>query len=289
MSLMLRTAWSGAVLFAVVTLSGGAARSGRPEALGWEAPADTGCPAANVRNTGRAILCARVIDGRTGVGVPGGSVDFERNGGGSMHGAIRRDGRFSINVPGGHGILTISWSCRRSVRWEDTLTVPAGQGISRTFEVAVTPADTLCRREFEDRSDTSHAAVARWISRGLCFAIALGQWNPPLRGANLPRQVRLDSAQSPRRAAHASQPLRYEPPDGSRWRRAGWRPLQGDSIEIYWGGDFVGIGLALGVQADSLAGRGMWTDDIVITDSLGFLDRARYPNGPASARRVSCE
>jgi hypothetical protein len=216
-------------------------------------------------------------------------VEFVRKGDGeSMAGTIERDGSFSINVPAGFGTLTIDWSCRRSVHLVETLTLPEGRGIDRTYKVAVTPADTLCRRESEDLSDTSRAAVARWISRGPCFAVAVQPWRPRLIARVMPPAwVRLDSVQ-PAGAQGSDRPLHYEPRPGSSWRYGGWRPLQGDSIQFYWNEDFMGISLTLGPSADSLAGRGMLTDDIVITDSLGFLDRNRYPNGPASAHRVPC-
>lgn len=60
------------------------------------------------------------------------------------------------------------------------------------------------------------------------------------------------------------------------------------SVQLIWNQDFSGVALTLGVQGDSLAGRGIWTTDLIITDSLGFLDRNVYPNGAASARRVPC-
>lgn len=286
---MWRRSWFGGVLFAVTTLSCGLGTPGRVEPASSETLAQTGCPASNVRNTDRAILCARVIDRRTGVGVPGGDVEFVRKGGGSMAGEIEPDGTFGINVPGGRGTLTIHWSCRRSVRLVKTLTIPAGQGMERTFRVAITPADTLCRRESRDLSDTSHAAVARWVSRGPCFSLALGPWKPALRTGNMPpRWVRLDSAPRPSSEPGSIQPLHYERSSGVSWRSAGWKPLQGDSIELFWSKDFEGVNLTLGVQGDSLAGRGIWTSDMIFTDSLGFLDRTIYPNGAASARRVPC-
>lgn len=286
---MSRTSWFAAVLLAVISLSCGYGNPGRVEPPSSQAPADTSCLAPNVRNTGRAILCARVIDRRTGAGVPGGDVQFVRNDGGSMAGTIERDGTFSINVPGGQGRLTIAWSCRRSVRLVDTLTVPAGQGMYRTFRVDVTPADTLCRRESEDLSDTSRAAVRRWVSRGPCLALALRPWRPALHSQDTPpRWVRLDTTSQAAGAPGSTQPLHYQPYSGASWRSADWTPLQGDSIQLSWGKDFSGVFLTLGVQGDSLAGRGMWVGDIIITDSLGFLDRKVYPNGAASARRVPC-
>lgn len=282
--------WFGGVLVAVTTLSCGLGTPGRVEPSNSETLSRTGCQASNVRNTDRAILCARVIDGRTGVGVPGGDVEFVREDGGSMAGMIDRDGTFSINVPGGRGTLRIDWSCRRSVRLVDTLTIPAGQGMERTFRVAVTPADTLCRRESRDLSDTSRAAVARWVSRGPCFALALGPWKPTISAEHMPPAwVRLDSAHQPSSQPASIQPLHHEPSNRTNWRSAGWRPLQGDSIELLWSKDFDGVRLTLGVQGDSLAGRGIWTSDMIFTDSLGFLDRTIYPNGPASARPVPCK
>jgi hypothetical protein len=286
---MMRIASFGAVLFAVIALPGRSATSWSGEQVVAEVPADTTCPASNVRNTGRAILCARVVDRSTGAGVPGGHVQFVRHDGASMAGTIERDGTFSINVPGGRGKLTIWWSCRPSVRRVETLMVPAGQGIWRTFRVAMAPADTLCRRESEDRTDPGDAAVPRWISRGPCFAISLGPWTPALRAGDIPpRRVRLDSARQAGGEVRSSQPLHDVDPTGPRWRSEGWRPLQGDSIELFWSRDFSGVALTLGVRGDSLVGRGMWTDDIIVTDSLGFLDRKRYPNGAASARQVPC-
>lgn len=283
---MMRMAWLGAVLFAASALSGSSATSVRVAPLIPEAKTDAACPALNVRKTSRAILCARVIDGRTGVGVPGGDVEFVRKDGASMAGTIERDGTFGINVPGGHGTLTIHWSCRRSVRLVDTLTVPAGRGIERTFRVAISPADTLCRRESEDQTDPSPAAVARWMSRGPCFAISLAPWKPRLgAGATPPRWVRLDSAHQAGGRTNSIQPLHHP---GTGWRFAGWQPLRGDSIGLFWNKEFTRVALTLGVHADSLAGRGMWTNDIIVTDSLGFLDRTLYPNGAASARRVPC-
>lgn len=289
MSSMSRRPWFGAVLFAVITLSGGSGAPVRGAPANSGVPADTSCRASNVRNTDRAILCARVIDRRTGVGVPGGDVEFVRKDGASMAGQIERDGTFSINVPGGRGILTIAWSCRRSVRLVDTLTVPAGKGMSRTFRVAMAPADTLCRRESEDLSDTSHAAVARWVSRGPCFALTLRDWKPALHAQERPpRWVRLDSVHPGARRTGSAQPLYDEHSGREIWRATGWSPLQGDSIQLYWSKDFDGVSLTLGVQGDSLAGHGIWTHDMIITDSLGFLDRRVYPNGAASARRVPC-
>lgn len=73
------------------------------------------------------------------------------------------------------------------------------------------------------------------------------------------------------------------------WRGARWTPLQADSIQLQWNRDFDGVTVTLGIQGDSLAGQGMWIDDIIVKDSLGFLDRNRYPNGSVSARRVPCE
>jgi hypothetical protein len=279
----------GGVLLAVTTLSCGLGTPGRVEPANSEALSQTDCPASHVRNTDRALLCARVIDRRTGVGVPGGDVEFVRKDGESMAGTIEPDGTFSINVPGGRGMLTINWSCRRSVRLVNALTVPAGQGMERTFRVAITPADTLCRRESQDLSDTSHAAVARWVSRGPCFALALGQWKPTISAEHMPPPwVRLDSAPQPSSKPGSVQPLHYERSGRASWRSAGWRPLQGDSIELLWSKDFDGVSLTLGVQGDSLAGRGIWTSDMIFTDSLGFLDRTIYPDGAASARRVPC-
>lgn len=285
----MRTVWYGAVLLTTIALSGSCVTPRRFEPATSDTPADTACPAANVRNTERAVLCARVIDARTGVGVPGGDVTFVRKGGGSMSGPIYRDGTFSLNVPGGHGTLTIAWSCRRSVRLVDTLTIPAGRGVWRTFRVDVAPADTLCRRKREDRSDPSPGAVVRWMNRGPCFAISLGRWRPTLDASAVPpRRVQLDTAHQARGAAGSSHPLHHEPSSGAEWRFAGWRPLQGDSITLFWGTGFSGVELTLGVEGDSLAGRGIWTDDIIITDARGFRDTRGYPKGAAAARQVPC-
>jgi hypothetical protein len=279
----------GILVFATLIVSGCATPS-RAQQSPPAQQVDRPCPAANVRNTSRAILCARVIDRRTGVGVPGGQVQFVRDDGASMAGTIQRDGTFSLNVPGGRGRLTIAWSCRASTRMVETLTIPAGQGTARTFTVSVVPSDTLCRRELQDRTDTTRAAITRWINRGPCLAISLGPWGRAL-GSNdaPPQQVRLDSLAQSRSRAGSSQPLHYDPPSGTRWHFAGWRPMVGDSLNLYWSTGFTGVSLTLGVAADSLAGRGIWTHDVVITDSLGFRDTSGLPKGAASARRVQCE
>lgn len=252
-----------------------------------DAAADTSCPASNVRGTDRAILCGRVVNEHTGHGLPGGDVRFVRGDGRSMLGAIERDGTFGINVPGGHGTLTIEWSCRTAVKLVDTLTVPPGRGLVRTFSVPVAPADTMCRREWDDRTDRSRASIARWITRGPCFAIAVEPWDPPLDpGYVPPHWVRLDSLPQAQNAPGSIQPLHHTA--GARWPSTGWGPLQGDSLQLYLNKDFTGVLLTLGLSADSLAGQGHWTDDIIETDSLGFLKMEGRPKGTVSARRIPC-
>lgn len=281
-----------AVILAGGLLAGAASsRTGmrNPGALS-DAAADTGCAASSVRDTGRAILCARVVDARTGVGVPGrGGVEFVRGDGESMSGPIHGDGTFRINVPAGRGKLTVDWSCRRSARLVAELTIPPGTGVERTFQVAVTPADTLCRRETRDRSEINPATVARWMHRGPCFALTLRERNPGREPPGTPSGwVRLDSVRQNPTGGRASLALGYEHDTGDRRPWAGWTPMQGDSLELGWSTHFSGLSVTLGVRGDSLAGEWMVSSDVILTDSLGFLDRSVYPNGPASARAVPC-
>jgi hypothetical protein len=278
-----------AAAIAAVALTGGCAPSSRIAPTGGESPADTACDASYLAGYDRSLLCGRVIDERTGAGVPGGDVEFVREDGRSMVGTVDEDGTFSINVPAGRGTLTIGWSCRASVRTVRKLTVLPARGVWRTFPVTVTPRDTLCRLETNDRTDTTAGAVARWMDRGPCLELAIGPWRPRLVASETPTgRVRLDSLAEHRPRAGSSQPLHFDPPSGEQWRSSGWMPLRGDSIQLFWSKDFSGVTLTLGVSADSLAGRGIWISDVILTDADGFLDQSVYPNGAASARRIEC-
>ena len=152
-------------------------------------------------------------------------------------------------------------------------------------------ADTLCRVKPPDRTDASGTGFARWMGRGPCFAIVLGKWQADLGTEYVPPpRVRLDSAQeSPTRAVPRTQPLRFDSPVGSAWRFGGWSPMRGDSLQLSWSTGFSALTLSLGIAGDSLAGRGIWTYDVLVTDSLGFEDTSGLPQGPAFAHRVACK
>lgn len=286
-----------AILFVVLTAASAVAGRGVRAQQPTLVPSDTGC-GRYVRHSGRSELCARVVDQRTGRGVGGGHVEFVRDDGASMAGLISPNGEFGLNVPGGHGTLTIAWSCRPAVRLVDTLTLPPTKGVERVFAVSVAPQDTRCRVADRDLTDLSRGAVERWLARGPCFAIALGEWRPAVDTMYAPaRWVRLETLararherpQGPPRAL----PLRDRPPRGRQWTMTGWRPLRGDSLELYWSSGFSAVSLTLGRPRKdrsgvALAGHGIWTFDVVVTDSLGFRDLTGLPNGPVSARRVAC-
>lgn len=251
------------------------------------APADTGC-GRYVRNTGRAELCGRVVDGRTGVGVGGGDARFVRIDGREMNGPIGDDGRFNLNVDAGHGTLTLQWSCRAQKRLVDTLTLAAGRGTRQVFSVEADASDTLCRVA-TDRGDTSSAAVLRWRNHGPCLSITYGPWRPQLDERYLPASwVRLDLGDPRSSVASRVQPLMDRPPVAPGWRSRGWRPIQGDSLELYWSTGFSAVTLTLGHRADSLVGHALWTFDVVIIDSLGFEDLSSLPRAQVSARSVAC-
>jgi hypothetical protein len=59
-------------------------------------------------------------------------------------------------------------------------------------------------------------------------------------------------------------------------------------MEMVWGDGYSGVSLTLGMSGDSLAGHGIWENDVIQLDSLGFPVLDSLPKGLASAHRITC-
>jgi hypothetical protein len=251
---------------------------------------DSSCRSSHVRNTGRALLCGQVVDSASGRGVGGGlfggNARFVRVDGREMNGPIGPDGRFSLNVAGGHGTLTLNWSCRPERVFTDTLTLAPGTGTAREFAVAADAADTLCRVSIaENRADLSPSVLDRWLHSGSCWSVRYEPWLPEL-GIEYPVStwIQLAAPDSGARGQTFRDSLDVRAP----WRMRRWQPIRGDSIEISWSTGFSAVTLTLGAFGDSLSGSGLWTFDVIRTDSLGFVDNSGLPRANVSARRTAC-
>jgi hypothetical protein len=267
-------------------------RMGLAQGTARVAAPDTSCWNPHIRNTGRALLCGRVVDSVSGQGVGGGlnggSARFVRVDGVEMNGPIRADGSFSLNVAGGHGTLTLRWSCRGARVIADTITLAPGTGQWREFRVAADAADTLCRVR-EERTPSSAESGSRWLSYGPCLRISYGAWEPTL-GPEYPvsRWLRLESAPDRQARPGSIQPFQDSLGVGTRWRMRGWRAIRGDSLEFAWSTGFAAVTITLGVSGDSLVGSGLWTFDVINTDSLGFIDTSGLPRARVTAHPAPC-
>lgn len=251
---------------------------------------DITCRSDHVRNTGRALLCGQVIDRTTGLGVGGGllggNARFVRDDGVEMNGPVDSDGSFSLNVAGGRGTLTVDWSCRRGRQLTDTLTLPPGTGTALKFLVSAEASDTLCRVSTrESRADPSRDARDRWLRAGGCWSIRYQPWHPDI-GPEYPVSTWIQLT-SPDAGADGRQ-FRDSLDSRAPWRARLWQPLRGDSLEIVWSTGFAAVTLTLGASGDSLSGIGLWTFDVIRTDSLGFIDNSGLPTAAVSARQTAC-
>ena len=251
---------------------------------------DSSCRSGHVRSTGRALLCGQVVDRATGRGVggslSGGNARFVRTDGSEMNGPIGPDGSFSLNVAGGHGALTLDWSCRRSRALSDTVTLAPGTGTALEYRVTADASDTLCRVSAgENRTDLRPDARTRWLHAGRCWDLRYGLWHPDL-GAEYPVATWIQLAASVTDASEQS--FRDSLAMDAPWRMRSWQPLRGDSLELVWSTGFTALTLTLGGSGDTLSGTGLWTYDVIRTDSLGFVDDSWLPRAVVSARRTAC-
>ncbi len=235
-----------------------------------------------------AQICGRVVDKKAGMGVPGGWTRFRRPDGAWSFGDIAVDGRFTFNIPSGQGTFGLAWGCRSRERYTESLTVAAGQGITRLIEVDMDALDTLCRVRVA-RADTSAAAVARWLARGPCFAFTYGTWNQgDASGWPTGATVQLDSIPDDPNEPTTLRQFRDRGPMYEDWPSRSWQPIRGDSVEIGWSTGFGGLNVTVRLFGDSLTGVAQYWDDLIRRDSLGFRDRSMYPRASVSGRRVPC-
>lgn len=251
------------------------------------AAADSTCGRV-LRRPDWAQICGRVVDKKSGVGAPGGSTRFRRPDGAWSMGNIENDGRFTFNIPSGHGTFGLAWGCRTRERYTETLTVAAGQGVTRLIEVDMDALDTLCRVRVV-RADTSAAAFARWLERGPCFAFGYGTWSKSdTIGRPVAAEVQLDSVPEYPDEAMTSLPFRDRGPAPEGLDFRSWRPIRGDSLEVGWSSGFGGLNITVRLVGDSLAGVVQSWDDLIRRDSLGFRDVSMYARASVSGRRVPC-
>ena len=120
-----------------------------------------------------------------------------------------------------------------------------------------------------------------------CYALEVGEWSRAWWPAawSPPGVVRLDTAIAPgageseRRsfALHPRAPLPNGRGGGTMW----WHPLGGDSIRLFWAGDYTALDLRAVERGGELSGRVRGSTDVVAPDSM-------LPVAAVRGRRLEC-
>lgn len=119
-----------------------------------------------------------------------------------------------------------------------------------------------------------------------CYETRMGPWSGPLPATGStaahtpPARFQLDTvAVRSLGGRFAVQPSRLV--DFARLPAA-WKPLGGDSVSIVWSTGFIGVGIRLAVEGDSLVGRALTFHD------AHTLGEPADPVASVVARRVPC-